>query len=85
MAAEPGIRLTLYSRAYCHLCDDMLAELAALQAQCGFAVQTVDVDGDDVLESRYGERVPVLAHGERELCHYHLDAAGLTAYLTEIG
>jgi len=33
----------------------------------------VDVDRDPDLRQRYDEWVPVLCHGDRELCHYHLD------------
>jgi len=76
--------LTVYSRTYCHLCDEMLAVLKPLQARYGFELQVIDVDSDPQLERRYGELVPVLAHGEHELCHYRLDAAVLTAYLAEI-
>lgn len=76
--------LTVYSRAYCHLCDDMIAGLRALQARHRFELQVVDVDGAPELEARYGELVPVLAHRERELCHYHLDGPAVTAYLAQI-
>lgn len=76
--------LTVYSRSYCHLCDEMLAALRPLQARHGFELRVIDVDSDPQLEARYGELVPVLTHGERELCHYRLDAAVLTAYLAEI-
>ena len=33
------------------------------------------------LEARYNELVPVLLHGETEICHWHLDEAVLRAYL----
>jgi thioredoxin reductase (NADPH) len=33
----------------------------------------IDVDEDPVLQSRYGERVPVLVADGKEVCHYHLD------------
>jgi thiol-disulfide isomerase/thioredoxin len=86
MTAAGGARLTLLSRAYCHLCDDMAAALAPLAARFGAVVTVVDVDADSALESRYGERVPVLILGEPgqgvELCHYHLDAAAVTEALS---
>jgi hypothetical protein len=44
----------------------------------------VDVDSDDELRSRYGERVPVLLAGGDEICHYHLDRAALDAYFAKI-
>jgi thioredoxin reductase (NADPH) len=72
--AGRGVELTLYSRSYCHLCDDMAS-----------ALERIDVDRDPALEASYGERVPVLAHGDVVLCHYFLDAPGVRAYLTRIG
>jgi len=76
--------LTLYGRRYCHLCDDMAAALAPLAAEHRMTVVFVDVDTDAALEGHFGERVPVLAHGERELCHYFLDAGRVRTYLAEI-
>jgi len=83
MADSGGVTLTLYSRTWCHLCDDMLAGLRILQARQPFGLDIVDVDSDPALEQHFGELVPVLLHGERELCHYHLDAAAVTDYLRD--
>lgn len=75
-------RLTLYSRVYCHLCDDMLAALDALRGEFAFKVDVVDVDADPALEARYDELVPVLAdEAGAELCHYFLDAPKVREYL----
>ncbi|MGE0557826.1 MAG: glutaredoxin family protein [Burkholderiales bacterium] len=80
--AEPQCPvLTLYSRHYCHLCDEMLAGLQSMQSVLGFELTVVDVDSQPALEAVYGERVPVLAHGQRELCHYRLDRPAVTEYL----
>lgn len=78
------IELTLMSRGYCHLCHDMEAALAPLAAEFGAAVNVLDVDADPVLEAKYDELVPVLLHGETELCHYFLDEAKTREYLAEI-
>lgn len=77
----PPIRLTVYGRTYCHLCEDMLSALALLRERYCFDVEWIDVDKDPALEAKYGEWVPVLMHGETRICHYHLDAARLTAHL----
>lgn len=73
----PQRRLTLLSRAYCHLCDDMRAALAPLLAQRGIDLVEIDVDAQPMLEARYGDRVPVLLAGDAdtgvELCHHVLD------------
>ena len=80
--------LTVYSRTYCHLCDDMIAALRTLQGRFQFEMQVVDVDSDDALESRFGERVPVLIAGsgkdECELCHYFLDMPAVAAFMEEM-
>lgn len=55
--------LILYGTEGCHLCHD--AQLLLLQT--GVAWQDVDIiDHDDLLE-RYGTRIPVLCHHDREL------------------
>ena len=79
------MHLTLLSRAYCHLCDEMLEALKPLAAARRATVAVVDVDGEPALEAEYGERVPVLFAGEpvggTELCHYRLDRARVEAAL----
>lgn len=75
-------RLVLYSRSYCHLCEDMARALEPLGRDLDFSLRVVDVDSDPALEDLHGERVPVLVDGEgREICHYFLDADALRARL----
>ena len=76
--------LTVYSRSYCHLCDDMIAALHQLQGRFVFEIKVVDVDSDAELEARYGEWVPLLESDGRELCHYFLDEPAVTAYLAKM-
>ncbi|MEO8132526.1 MAG: glutaredoxin family protein [Betaproteobacteria bacterium] len=78
--AEPP-HLVLYGRAYCHLCDDMVAALSTLQPQYGFSLEVVDVDADPALVARYDELVPVLTAGGAEICHYFLDRERLETAL----
>ena len=67
--------LTLYGRAWCHLCEDMRVALEPLLAEFGAQVIVVDIDEDPLLEARYNDVVPVLVCDGVELCHYHLDVA----------
>jgi len=78
------LRLILYGRSYCHLCDEMLAALSALRGEFAFVVDVVDVDNDPVLAQRFGNLVPVLVHADAEICHYHLDLGKVRAYLAKI-
>lgn len=82
-ARADGIRLTVYSRNYCHLCEEMIAGLRRLQAAIRFEFEIVDVDQNLELECRYGEQVPVLACGGDEICRHRLDVAVLTDYLAK--
>ncbi len=84
IATAAELRLTLYVRHYCHLCEEMLAALEPLRSEFRFEVDAVDVDSDPALEERYGLLVPLLAHAESELCHYHFDNVKVRAYLTKI-
>ena len=63
---------------------DMIAALRELQARLSFHLEVVDVDSDDELKSRYGERVPVLMAEGEEICHYYLDPVALDAYFAKI-
>lgn len=51
------MRLTLYQRDECHLCDLALDLLAQAQVP---DFDSVFIDDDGELEARYGARVPVL-------------------------
>lgn len=79
-----AIELTLLGRGYCHLCHDMEVALAPLAAEFSAMVTVLDVDADPELEAKYDELVPVLLHGNTELCHYFLDVAKTREYLAGI-
>ncbi len=76
--------LTLLSRDYCHLCHDMEAALQPLLAEYDATLVVVDIDRFPDLEARYDELVPVLLHGDTELCHYFLDEPKTREYLAGI-
>jgi hypothetical protein len=68
------MRLKLYGRRHCHLCEEMARALRAH----GIAFDEIDVDSSAELKDRYGLVVPVLADATgRELCRTRLDGAVL--------
>ena len=71
--------LFLFQRDDCHLCDLALEVLAAARAP---EFESVFIDGDAGLETRYGERIPVLRDDARgaEL-DWPFDAAAVRAFL----
>jgi thioredoxin reductase (NADPH) len=77
-------KLTVLSRTYCHLCDDLLAALAQFQGRYEFDIEVVDVDSHPRLEEKWGDKVPVLLDGDLEICHYFLDVAAVDARLSRM-
>jgi predicted thioredoxin/glutaredoxin len=69
------IRWTVYSRAGCGLCEELLVELEALLAGSEDEVAVVDVDTSPDLARRYGHRVPVLEADGEFVCAGRLDTA----------
>lgn len=79
------LKLTLYMRHGCHLCEDMQSLLNPYVADGSFELELVDIDQDEGLRMRYNTLVPVLTAGEREICHYFLDLKSLQQYMSEQG
>jgi len=86
-AGGATVQFTLLVRAYCHLCDDMRAELTPLADAAGVRIIEIDVDADASVEARFGDLVPVLLLGSIdgvELCHYRLDRPRVARALRDI-
>ncbi|MDE0977308.1 MAG: glutaredoxin family protein [Arenicellales bacterium] len=74
--------LDLYVRRNCHLCEDMHAQLVALQDEYRFSLKVHDVDQSPDWAYAYGEKVPLLMAADVEVCRYFLD---LQAFKTYVG
>ncbi|MDR5855005.1 glutaredoxin family protein [Caballeronia sp. LZ062] len=82
MTRHEGARFVLYGRAWCHLCEDMRAELEPIAQRFNAAIEWIDIDEDPLLEARYNERVPVLMLDGLELCEHRLDAQAVHSALS---
>jgi len=71
------VRVTLFSKPECHLCEEALLELEHLARTTPLDIDVVNITTDPVLLKKYGERIPVLQVGGREY------AAPLTHELIE--
>ena len=54
------LQVTLYMRPGCHLCDDLKAELAVLQATLPFTLVERNIEDDAEDKARYQYLIPVL-------------------------
>jgi glutaredoxin len=75
------MRVTLYTRAGCHLCDDARAVLLSERALTPFELEEVDIETSDALVAEYGVRIPVVALDGVEVFEYTVDPAALAAML----
>ena len=57
MASTRSARVAVFHAAGCHLCERALEVVAAV---CGDDFTAVDIGGDDELEARYRQRIPVV-------------------------
>ncbi len=57
------MRVTLYGRPGCLLCDEVREHLRALQAQVPHELVEVNIESDAALHSRYVEQIPVVVVG----------------------
>lgn len=57
------MRVTLYTKPACELCDQARADLVELQGEIPHRLVEVDIESDPVLAARFGESVPVIESG----------------------
>jgi glutaredoxin len=69
--------VTVFSTPDCHLCEEAVTALRALQGELGFELRVRDIIAEEALHRAYFERVPVIALDGEELSEYFLDEAAL--------
>ena len=69
------MRLVLYGRPGCHLCDEARVVLERI----GAPFAEVDIESDDALLQRYLERIPVVTLDGEELYDFEVDEQDLRA------
>lgn len=79
------MRLTIYSKPGCHLCDEMksLVHRVVAQQPAGreVSVDEIDISTDAALLERYGLEIPVLLVDGRKAAKYRVSEQELTRIL----
>lgn len=78
------LRLTLYTRPGCHLCDGMKDVVDAIARDEPVTLNEVDITGNIDLERRFGAEIPVLAHDEHVVARVRTTRATLIESLRNI-
>ncbi|UUZ60768.1 glutaredoxin family protein [Nocardioides sp. B-3] len=81
--SQPGVepRVTLYSRAGCHLCAEARVVIEAVCLELGESFSEVDIDTDPALQDRFTDEVPVTFVDGRQHDFWRVDPQRLRAAL----
>lgn len=81
----PAPRITLYTKTDCELCHAAKATLIALQAECVFELDEIDITTDPTLYDAFHLEIPVGYLDNRKLFKYRVDPARLRRRLHRRG
>lgn len=70
-------RVTLYTRAGCHLCEDAKRVVAEARRRVAFDYEELDIDRDAALRELYNEEVPVVSVNGINVFRYGVDLEAL--------
>ena len=74
-------RIVVLTRQGCHLCEEAIAQVAAVCVEIGEAYAVVDVDSDPELQRLYSDQVPVTFVDGAQHDFWRVDPARLKAAL----
>jgi glutaredoxin len=69
------IRVTIYTRPGCHLCDEARREILRAGRRGDYTLEEVNIETDPALTARYGLEIPVVKIGGTVAFKYRLTAA----------
>lgn len=80
-----AVKVTLYGREGCHLCDEAKDGLLGLRAEGSeFELIEIDIESDRDLLRKYLERIPVIEIQGQEVCELGIDHTALRARLASL-
>ena len=80
------MRLTIYSKPGCHLCDEMKSLVHRVMSRQSkdpaITVDEIDISSDPVLLDRYGLEIPVLMIDGKKVAKYRVSEEELTRMIS---
>ena len=70
---EIMIKVLIYSRTGCHLCEIAIDQINSVRNEKNFQVEIKLIDGNRDLEEKYGEQVPVIFIDEKIHDYWRVD------------
>jgi glutaredoxin len=75
--SDNSIRIEIYGRPGCHLCDEAKEIIERVRQRIPFAFSVINIDADPELEKLYGEQIPVVFINGNKAFKYHVDEVEL--------
>jgi hypothetical protein len=79
------LRLTIYSKPGCHLCDEMKATVHRVVLGSTVAIDEIDISDDPELRDRYGLEIPVLMMDGKKVAKYRVTESELRRMIERRG
>ena len=70
---DSRIRIEIYSRPGCHLCDEAKDVIERVGRRFPFDLSLINIDTDPELQKLYGEQIPVVFINGNKAFKYHVD------------
>jgi thiol-disulfide isomerase/thioredoxin len=77
------MKVILYAKPACSLCDEARAALGQIQKQLPFELEEKDITADPALAEKYGKRIPVIAVDGEEVSELKADPTLLAVRLAQ--
>lgn len=71
------MKVTLYTRRGCHLCEEAKHVIESVKQRYAFDYEECDIDSDPQMQRLYNEEVPVISIDGRKAFKYHVTPAAL--------
>ena len=81
---ESRVRVVLYTKARCGLCEEMKAEMKKAGVEELYTLEEVDIEKDAELFARYRYDIPVLCVNGVEAFRHQLQPDEFKVYLTSL-
>lgn len=78
------IRIEIYSRPRCHLCDEAKDVIERVRRRHTFSVSVINIEDDPMLEHAYGTDIPVIFVNGKETFKHRVNERELEEKVKEL-
>lgn len=82
---KPRIRVEIYSKPDCHLCEEAKAILKKAQGTYDFELSEIDIREDSQIYEEYKEKIPFIFINGKKAFKYRVDPESLARKLKYAG